>query len=369
MLLRFEDGSECLVTSADPDRLIPAQDSSLFPDEEQCPYFPGLVVHASGSVLRAAKYTRGSFRSGRGTSVVARVSPGEITVDWLAGAGRDGHGEPPPATMPATALWPLTFYGHTCWQLGDHAIVDDTAPVDGYASTEPIYPLDGMYDNGEDPACVAREFAEAAVSAGIAAHVAEITGAGAVASVNTGTAAAFAFAEAERAHGGGGGVGGLVSRGAAALFRRNVSTGIDAGRTSDDTPPPMAPRVADLGPKPIPVRPAAVIIGTHTRVDVHWQDGRITRRVHARELVPITHLGEHDFWPEQFVIKAVEEDPFGPVGAEAGSGSDGGGGGSGDNTAAIIDAWLGGGDGGVGSALPQPGVIRPPVTPEVDPKP
>lgn len=40
--LRFEDGSECVVRNADPDRLIPAEHSSLFPDEEQCPYFPGL---------------------------------------------------------------------------------------------------------------------------------------------------------------------------------------------------------------------------------------------------------------------------------------------------------------------------------------
>ena len=57
--VRFEDGSECVVHDPDVERLIPAEDSSLFPDEEQCAYFPGLVVHASTSVLRGAKWVRG----------------------------------------------------------------------------------------------------------------------------------------------------------------------------------------------------------------------------------------------------------------------------------------------------------------------
>ena len=52
-----------------------------------------------------------------------------------------------------------------------------------------------------------------------------------------------------------------------------------------------------------------MIVGTHTRVDVHWQDGTKTRRVLSRDLVPILHLGEHDFWPEQFVARREEADP------------------------------------------------------------
>ena len=75
------DGPE----TQDDTRLIPAENSSLFPDEEQCPYFPGLVVHAASSVLRAAKWTRGSYRgAGRGAGVVARIAPGDITVAGVA---------------------------------------------------------------------------------------------------------------------------------------------------------------------------------------------------------------------------------------------------------------------------------------------
>ena len=59
VVVRFDDGSECVFHDPDVERLIPAEDSSLFPDEEQCAYFPGLVVHASTSALRSATWTRG----------------------------------------------------------------------------------------------------------------------------------------------------------------------------------------------------------------------------------------------------------------------------------------------------------------------
>ena len=103
----------------DPDveRLIPAEDSSLFPDEEQCAYFPGLVVHASTSALRSClTWTRGQMkvslfyfnhRMGKWNDVVffwvskkggreaqpralralreaKEVRPGTLLVDWIA---------------------------------------------------------------------------------------------------------------------------------------------------------------------------------------------------------------------------------------------------------------------------------------------
>lgn len=59
VVVRFDDGSECVFHDPDVERLIPSEDSSLFPDEEQGAYFPGLVVHASTSALRSASWTRG----------------------------------------------------------------------------------------------------------------------------------------------------------------------------------------------------------------------------------------------------------------------------------------------------------------------
>ena len=66
---------------------------------------------------------------------------------------------------------------------------------------------------------------------------------------------------------------------------------------------------------PPPIHPCAIIIATRTFVDVHWQDGSVTHRVPSRDLVPITHGGEHDFLPGQFVSRRSEDDdaPLTPI--------------------------------------------------------
>ena len=51
------------------------------------------------------------------------------------------------------------------------------------------------------------------------------------------------------------------------------------------------------------------MLGTHTRVDVHWQDGREERGAPSTAFVPCEHLDDHDFWPDDFVEeKAVVDD-------------------------------------------------------------
>ena len=141
--VRFEDGSECVVVDASPDELIPSEHSSLFPDEEQCPYFPGLVVHASSAVLRRARWVRGRHKGGRSAGVVARVDAGDVAVRWLMGheerappaprGARDSkfpkvRGAPFADGFPASCLTPLEYFADTCWQLGDRAIVLDDPP-------------------------------------------------------------------------------------------------------------------------------------------------------------------------------------------------------------------------------------------------
>jgi len=63
-----------------------------------------------------------------------------------------------------------------------------------------------------------------------------------------------------------------------------------------------------------PHKPGAQVEMTMTAVDVRWQDGRQEARVPARDLVPVAHLDEHDF----FVGDLVEEiDPLADMDAEA----------------------------------------------------
>lgn len=48
---------------------------------------------------------------------------------------------------------------------------------------------------------------------------------------------------------------------------------------------------------------AALVVNTRTIVDVLWQDGTKSSKVSACSLIPVDHLGDHDFWPEQYVLE------------------------------------------------------------------
>lgn len=46
-----------------------------------------------------------------------------------------------------------------------------------------------------------------------------------------------------------------------------------------------------------------VIVKTKTKVDVMWQDGNLKLGLDSQSLVPVDNVGDHDFWPEQFVLE------------------------------------------------------------------
>ena len=353
-------------------------------------------------------------------------------MDWLAAAD---DSRPPPALIKASALRALTFYAHTCWQLGDRVVIADAAPEEGYFAadddgggdvaragdrgeaargrsksdveadldavrarfTETFHgevdakfhqsstltveelkaaaatasyaltvgrfhadadaqqlrdvldlfdaviplreelreiqkpptrelesashsPEDGVYEDGTDPEGVRRMYQRSGEDAGVAAATSEASGP--AATVNRGLAklkadARAAAIEAEDgtsndASGAGGGGGGVTAGGGARNARRARGGGSSrqrggGGRVSRHRGSASEVSLSDIE-RVRPVRPSPVITRTHTKVDVHWQDGAITRRINARDLVPITHGGEHDFWPNQFVVKASEEE-------------------------------------------------------------
>lgn len=51
------------------------------------------------------------------------------------------------------------------------------------------------------------------------------------------------------------------------------------------------------------IEKAALVVNTRTRVNVLWQDGSKSTQVNSCSLVPVEHLGDHDFWPEQYVLE------------------------------------------------------------------
>lgn len=52
----------------------------------------------------------------------------------------------------------------------------------------------------------------------------------------------------------------------------------------------------------------AQVLRTHTLVDVHWQDGREGCGAPATAHVPVEHLDDHDFWPDDFVEEKAAVD-------------------------------------------------------------
>ena len=78
-------------------------------------------------------------------------------------------------------------------------------------------------------------------------------------------------------------------------------------------PLPLTSTLTLVNPHFNPQWPAQVEMTT-TSVDVRWQDGRVEARVPGRDLVPVTHLDEHDF----FVADLVEEiDPLADMNDDA----------------------------------------------------
>ena len=137
-------------------------------------------------------------QGGRTAGVVSGVAAGDVEVDWLAAAD---DSRPPPALISARALKALTFYAHTCWQLGDRVVIEDDAPEEGYFAADDDddddddgggaravsdrgettlrrrspkklesashSPEDGVYEDGTDPEGVRRMYARSGEDAGV----------------------------------------------------------------------------------------------------------------------------------------------------------------------------------------------------------
>ncbi|XP_058101031.1 probable ubiquitin-conjugating enzyme E2 24 [Magnolia sinica] len=46
-----------------------------------------------------------------------------------------------------------------------------------------------------------------------------------------------------------------------------------------------------------------IVVKTKTKVDVVWQDGSHSFSVDSQTLIPVDNVGDHDFWPDQFVLE------------------------------------------------------------------
>lgn len=234
--LAFDDGSACKVMRTGANTLnvhSPTMD-------EQTWFWPGMRVSATREVLRRAKWTKGSYRSGYvgQEATVTRVQAAQALVRWLAAAPVDGHDrlehasiQPPPDIQRPSHLLELQHHhARTCWRLGEHATI---APDE-----------------------VERLLLKAATAAGAEED-----------NQQNGSADA-APAGAAAATGSGGG-----------KKQRKEKKRVQA------------------------IESCVEVLACHTRVDVLWQDGTRDTDGEATVYAPAKHVdGYYEFWPQDLVV-------------------------------------------------------------------
>jgi len=288
LTLRFADGAVADVrplpdgpTLEESDALAPASMADVcVADDHRCPFYPGQrVVARSVSALHAFRvrvHGGGALRSLRAT--VVRVWVDEVEIDWRAPVGgAPGSGAPPPEVLKPDGVVPVGahFFDPAYWHLGTRGLW--TGGEEGGEEED-----GGADADTSAPAPPARPAGWAATVANGLAAMWPAAGAPAP--------AAAAPATPRRAR----------AAAAAATPRR-------AGRRAGGRRPnPAAPE-----PGAIPV--TALVTATATVADVVWQDGETQTGLPARSLLPITHLDDHEFWPDDLVVEA-------PVDGERGEG-------------------------------------------------
>lgn len=67
----------------------------------------------------------------------------------------------------------------------------------------------------------------------------------------------------------------------------------------------LAKSQKELGLKDQICKEIYVIAKMKTKVDVVWQNGLLQTGIDSHTLSPVSHVSDHDFWPEQFVLERV----------------------------------------------------------------
>jgi ubiquitin-protein ligase len=295
LVLRLDEGAGGGVVRVEHctrERVAPRSRATLFHDEEDCPYYPGQRVRAAaGSVLRAGRWLTGGWR-GRLDATVLSVEPGEARVRWLAAIGGAAvlAPAPPEEIQKTVALQRLHAFDDSTWQIGDRALLSRRE-------------LNALRAGGD-----ASAEAEAQGGAG-----------------GGGGEEDDEMEEAEEEGGSARGTG-ARRRGSRRRSRRGAASsrrGRDADAATDAaTDASAAAATASTAATAPPSDVVALVTRTATFVDVLWQDATRSVDVPAATLVPITHLVDGDFWPDEFVLQKRDDlldAPVNPSDADAGA--------------------------------------------------
>lgn len=190
-----------------------------------------------------------------------------MVVYWIAVSALHSSAVPSEEQDPKD-LVPMTFFNHTNWQIGDRALLPRGFKV-------PIEEAGGMSDAASEAGILDVRNGESSLSEGPSGST-----------VNDGTGPPpSADAAVDE-------VAGEAADGVTAPKQRKINKLRKVTRKE---------RKALRKDKN--VEKAALVVNTRTCVDVLWQDGTRSSKVNSCSLVPVEHLGDHDFWPEQYVLE------------------------------------------------------------------
>ncbi|KAL6197157.1 hypothetical protein ACLB2K_032769 [Fragaria x ananassa] len=116
----FDDGTECMVTAVDPEKLVSVSPNIL--EDPQYPYYPGQRVQVRlSTVSKSTRWLCGNWRENQDEGTVCSLEGGVVYVDWLASVlvGCDSNFPTPPRQLDSKKLTLVSCFSHANWQLGD----------------------------------------------------------------------------------------------------------------------------------------------------------------------------------------------------------------------------------------------------------
>ncbi|KAL2611996.1 hypothetical protein R1flu_023688 [Riccia fluitans] len=251
----FDDGAKCKVHRADIDRLIPCSEYMI--DHAASPYYPGQRVRcASSSVFKHAKWLKGSWKVHRTEGTVVDVEAGSVLVSWIAAGNALSSSQAsavPSEEQDGKNLLPVVYFSHTKWQLGNRSLPPNRMRA------KSVIPLEATVEGVHSDYDVESSAALLESAADSVAGPSECC--------------------------------------------KDVACGQASHRRKSKQRQRTLKRDKKLQKREKKIEHALLIVSTRTSVDVLWQDGTVSRGLEALSLIPVDHLGDHDFWPQQYVLE------------------------------------------------------------------
>lgn len=122
----FDDGAKSDIIALEREKVLPL--TRKFPEDSQCPYYPGQRVKVkSSNASKSAGWLCGTWRDNQDEGTVCAVDASLVCVNWLASvlSGSNLAVDAPPGWQDSKNLTVLSCFSYTNWQLGDWCMVAD----------------------------------------------------------------------------------------------------------------------------------------------------------------------------------------------------------------------------------------------------